>query len=194
MRQNLLLAIVIIAALIASGFFVINYFKKSTTLDEIEEQIADSNEEIQELTISNESLATEIDDIKSEQTIIQDAMAVETSNNVSQINSNEIIRNIMELGLKNGTSIIPLSNSGWLIVKIEQSDYQILKLNLSIEGNERSIINFIKGLQGLYPTLVIETFQIKTLIDIQTTDSETTNQTSSDDRLYSNLSVVIYSK
>ena len=99
----------------------------------------------------------------------------------------------MELGLKNGTNIIPLSNSDWSKEKIQEGDYQVLKLTLTIEGNEQSIINFITGLQDLYPTLVIENLQILT-IDTNTSDSINPNQTVNNDRFTSNLSIVIYSR
>jgi len=194
MRLNFLLAVVIIAALITSGFFIINYFKKSTTVDELEEQIATSNEEIQELTISKQSLATEIDDLKINQTTIQDAIIAENLTIAFKINSNEIIRNVMELGLENRTSVIPLSNSGWVKVKIQQGDYQVLTLTLTVEGNEPNVINFIRGLEDLYPTLVIESLRISIPITPQTSDSGTPDQTATDGRFYSNLGIAIYSR
>jgi hypothetical protein len=99
----------------------------------------------------------------------------------------------MELGLKNGTNIIPLSNSDWSEEKIHSGDYLVLKLTITIEGKEHNILNFIKGLQDLYPTLVIENLQILT-IDANTSDSTNSNQTVNNDRFTSNLSVVIYSR
>ena len=179
MRYTFLIAVVIVAALIVSGFFIINYFKQSSTADELEEQIATSNNEIQELAISSQSLATEIDDLKINQTSIQNAIEAENVIIAYKTNANEIIRDVMELGLKNGTSVIPLSNSDWTKVKIQQSDYEVSKLNLTIGGSEYSIINFIRGLQDLYPTLVIENIRIGP---------------STDDQLISNLGIAIYSR
>ena len=194
MRLNFMLVVVIVVALIASGFFFFNYLKKSTTVEELEEQIANSNKEIQELTISNETLAKEIDDIDTSQTAIQDAIIAENSNNTLITNSNEVIRDIMELGLKNGTSVIPLSNSGWTDAQIPQSDYQVLKLNLTIAAKEHSIINFVRDLQDLYPTLVIETLAINTLVTTQTSDSGIPNETATNDGIQSNITIAIYSK
>lgn len=189
MRQNFLLVVVIIAALIASVFFIINYFKKSTELEGLEEQIAASNIQIQELIISSETLAEEIDDLKVDQATLQNAIIEENSSVTLITDPNEVIRDIMELGLKHGISIIPLSNSGWTDAQISQSEYRVFKLNFTVESSELSIINFLRGLQDLYPTLVIESLWIGTL----TSDSELPNGAGTVGITQSKISIAIYS-
>lgn len=194
MRQNFLLVVVIIAALIASVFFIINYFKKSTELEGLEEQIAASNIQIQELIISSETLAEEIDDLKVDQATLQNAIIEENSSVTLITDPNEVIRDIMELGLKHGISIIPLSNSGWNDAQISQSEYRVFKLDFTVESSELSIINFIRGLQDLYPTLVIESLSIGTRITTQTSDSEIPNGVNTDDITQSKITIAIYSR
>lgn len=193
MRPNLIFIVLIIAALIASGFFVINYFKKSTTAAELGEQIVNANIKIQEFTISSENLSKEMDDLKIRQTTIKNTIISENTSIPSMTNSNEVIRNIMKLGLRNDTNVIPLKNSGWADLKIPQGNYQVLKLNLTIEAMEYNIINFVRGLQDLYPTLVIESLRIHPPVTIQTADSGIPNETATNEKIQSNLVIAIYS-
>jgi cell division protein FtsB len=194
MRLNFIIVVVIIAALIAGGYFGINYYRKSTTTNELQEQIDVSEQQIQALIISSENLAKEIDDLKNEQATIQDAITAKNTNIPLMTNSNEVIRNIMELGLRNGTNVIPLSNSGWVDVKIQQVDYHALTLTLTVEARQQNIINFVRGLQDLYPTLVIENIRISVPMVAQTPDSGIPGETTTDDRIQSNITIAIYAR
>jgi Tfp pilus assembly protein PilO len=194
MRLNFIIVVVIIAALIAGGYFGINYYRKSTTTNELQEQIDVSEQQIQALIISSENLAKEIDNLKNEQATIQDAITAKNTNIPLMTNSNEVIRNIMELGLRNGTNVIPLSNSGWVDVKIQQVDYHELTLTLTVEARQQNIINFVRGLQDLYPTLVIENIRISVPMVAQTPDSGIPGETTTDDRIQSNITIAIYAR
>ena len=194
MRLNFILVAVIIAALIASGFFIFRYFNKSSKIEELEVQIATSNKQIQELTLSSETLAKEIVDLRIIQTTLQDAIMAENPSISVNTNPNEVIRNIMELGLKHRTSVIPLLNSGWTEERASQGDYQVLRINLTVGSSEDSIINFVNDLQDLYPTLVIESLRIRTLITTNTSDSGTLNETAIDDITQSIINIAIYSR
>jgi len=194
MRLNFLLVVVIIAALIASGFFILNYFKKSTALEELEEKIDVSKIQIQELTLSSETLTEEIDDLKVDQTTLQNAIIEENSSITVITNPNEVIRDIMELSLKHGISIIPLGNLGWTDVQISQNEYRVLNLNFTVESSELSIINFVRGLQDLYPTLVIESLSIGTLVATQTSDAEIPDGANTDGIIQSKINIAIYSR
>jgi len=194
MRLNFILVAVIIAALIASGFFIFRYFNKSSKIEELEVQIATSNKQIQELTLSSETLAKEIVDLRIIQTTLQDAIMAENPSISVNTNPNEVIRNIMELGLKHKTNVIPLLNSGWTKEEILQGDYRVLRLNLTVGSSEDSIINFVNDLQDLYPTLVIESLRIRTLITTNTSDSGTLNETAIDDITQSIINIAIYSR
>jgi hypothetical protein len=100
----------------------------------------------------------------------------------------------MELGLRNGTNVIPLSNSGWVDVKIQQVDYHELTLTLTVEARQQNIINFVRGLQDLYPTLVIENIRISVPMVAQTPDSGIPGETTTDDRIQSNITIAIYAR
>ena len=191
MRLNFLLLFVIIAALGVSGFFLVNYFKHAKSVDNLSEQIAISNKEIQRLRTSNQSLEAEIESIKINQASIQDAITSDNLIITTKPNSNEIIRDVMKLAGKNGTSIIPLSTSDWVKQKIIQGDYQVLKITFNIQGTEQSVINFMRGLQDLYPTLVIENIRIITSDPTYDTGTPTSSTIG---RLYSRFSIALYAK
>ena len=191
MRLNLVLSLVIIAALGVSGFSLVNYFRQDKSVDNLVEQIATSNKEIQRLRTSSQSLEAEIESIKINQASIEDAITSDNLTITTKPNSNEIIRDVMKLAGRNGTSIIPLSTSDWAKRKILQGDYQVLKITFNIEGTEQSVISFMRGLQDLYPTLIIENIRI---IASDPTDSSETSTSYTIDRLYSEFSIALYAK
>ena len=191
MRLNFLLVVLIIAALGASGFFVINYFNQSTSAQDLEKQIETTNTKIQELTASNESLAAEIENLKAAQSEVQTALESQSPVVIDKPDSTEVIRSVMELGLNNGTTIIPLSTSDWAKVKILQGDYQVFRMNFKIEGTERNVIDFVRALQDLYPVLVIESFSISAAGTGETSGG---TSTPAEVQFSSNLIISVYAR
>lgn len=194
MRLNFLLAVVIIAALGAGGFFTVNYFRQSNEAKRLEQQSAQAEKAVRDLTASSRSLETEIEKIKIDQASVQDAIAAERLTFAAKPGSNEIIRNVMELGTKTGTSVIPLSASDWAKVKILRSDYEVFRISFKIEGNEQDTIGFVRSLQDLYPTLVIESLRISTPNATQGPDSKTEPAAPPDGKLHADLGIAVYAE
>ena len=73
------------------------------------------------------------------------------------MNSNDILEKILNLGETHQVTVIPLSSRDWSSTKLGQNEYQIFRMNLSLEGEQGSIVNFLAEMQSeLYPTLVLE--------------------------------------
>lgn len=160
MRLNFVVVIFIIAALAASGFFAINYFQDSTSADNLQKQIETTNTKVQEVTASTGSLTAEIEALKASQAEIQAALVTESPVPIDKPDPTQVIRSVMDLGVKYSLTIIPLSASDWSNVKVQQGSYEVFRMNFKIDGTEKQLVDFVRELPDLYPVVVIESFSI----------------------------------
>ena len=167
MRLRDLMGIVIIAALIAGGFSMNNYFKQSSVIDDLNSQISSTNQQLISLTRETGGLKTEI--ATSTANISQ---LVYTIGNESKpippdkIDSNRIVRDILVLGQQTGVIVVPLSTQDWSSVKTDGNDLQVFKVSLEALGSQENVVLFIRKLEVLYNTLVIGNITLNKVIEI----------------------------
>jgi Tfp pilus assembly protein PilO len=195
MRLNFIVVLFIIAALGASGFFAVNYFRDTTSADSLESDIEATNTKVEEMNASTQSLEAEIEALKTSQAEVEATLTSESPVPVEKPDSTEVIRTVMLLGIKHHLTIIPLSTSDWGSAKVGQGSYQVFKMNFKIEGTEKQLVDFVRELPTLYPVLVIESFNIGASGGGTSGATPTPTPTPAPESQYSsNLNIAVYAR
>ena len=157
-----LLAIGVIAALVASGFFYKDSLDQNKRVDSISAQIKNSTNMVTVVTNQTKATQVEVSDFTKSLADAQAAIAAEKEKMPVKMNSNEIVRKVMLTGGTANVTVIPLSTDEWAAAKVDKGSYFVFKMNIEISGEQEQVVEFIKRLQSdLYPTLVIESVNIK---------------------------------
>jgi hypothetical protein len=197
MMLRIILGIVIIAAVIQAGVFVSDYFNKSFAADALKSQIQNENQNMELLSAKIQELNTEIAGNTANVNKIMNAIAGESQYIPSErINSNEMVRELLELGQKNSVSVIPLTTQDWSEVKTPENDHQVLKMTLEILGTPEHITQFVGGLPELNNTLIIESIALAQNIEIPA--AEITPPTAANfshvEQFKANIALAVYAK
>jgi hypothetical protein len=89
-----------------------------------------------------------------------------------QLNTTTIINAILRLADEVGVKAIPLITQSWTPEKINNQDYSVFRLSVTLSGDFAGLANFIDQMEtGEPPTLAIESLLIDRATDL--TDGET---------------------
>ena len=160
MRLKITIVIIIIAALLASGYFIRDYLNQSAAADTLNAQLAATNLKIQQLTASSQTMTLQAGKTKASQAAVQASIATESLSVPTKVNTNIIVRDVLDTGEINQVTVIPLSTSDWARVKILQGDYWLFTMSLSLTGREQGLVYFINDMRSLYPTMIINGLSI----------------------------------
>jgi hypothetical protein len=197
MLIRFLIIIGVIAALVASGIFIKDYYDESSTADSISAQIQNTQKNIAVVSAQTHNLEAELGEITKRYESAQAAIEAEKNLMPDIINSNTIIQSILLLGDERHVSVIPLRTRDWTTIKIDKHDYHVFRMDLELNGEESNIIEFIDKLQySLYQTLVIENVNvIKTRETPEPSGTPTPTATPVPvETVKANLSLAIYAK
>ncbi len=174
--MKIILTVIIIGALAVGGFFLRDYFSQSAEAHSLQEQIANDNRTLKVVTTATSPLAGEINSLKIQQEQLRSAIATESVVIPERMNTNDIVRSILNAGDTYGLKVIPLSTTDWTEAKIDQKGYWVFKTNLELNGTQNGVVGFLKFIQNsLYPTLIIENLDLtQTLPSPTPTPTETT--------------------
>ncbi len=154
--MKVVVILVVIAAIALGGIFINDYFDKSAAADSLAGKIQNENKILTTISSANQKLAQEIADLNNKASQATLDIAKESKTIPTRMNSNEIVKNVLDKGLDNNVTVIPLSTQDWSNVKIGKHSYQIFKMSVEVTGEQNSLISFMEDLQGIYDTLVIE--------------------------------------
>jgi hypothetical protein len=161
MTLRIILGIVIVAAVIAGGVYISDYFNHSFVADALSSQIQNQNHNLDTLSDQTRELNTEITDNTANVNNLLYSIANESTVIPSEkIDPNDIIRAILEQGQKNLVTVIPLNTEGWSSVKTNGVDFQVFKLSLEVNGSMENLVEFVRQTQSLYSTLVIDNISL----------------------------------
>ncbi|MCR4393508.1 MAG: hypothetical protein NUV31_03950 [Dehalococcoidales bacterium] len=197
MLIRFLIIIGVIAALVASGIFIKDYYDESANADSISSQIQNTQKNIAIVSAQTRNLEAELSDFTKRYANAQAAIEAEKNMMPDKMNSNSIVRSVLLLGQEKRVSVIPLSTRDWTTVKIDKHDYHVFRMDLELNGEESDIIEFIDKLQySLYQTLVVEdVYVIKNRETPEPSGTPTPTATPvSVETVRANLSLAIYAK
>jgi Tfp pilus assembly protein PilO len=157
MVLKFLLAIPIIAAVVAAGFFYSDYQTKTDEADTLENKLQ-TDLKLEQSVIDQHQIL--IDELSSIEKDIQDMQAEIEEAAVAipeKMNSNDILEEVLDLGKDHMVSVLPLNSQDWSDSKIGQHTYHVFRMNLSLEGSQENIVEFLREMQSsLYPPMVLE--------------------------------------
>jgi Tfp pilus assembly protein PilO len=156
MREKTILAFIIIAALVAGGVFINGYFNQSAAADELANKVQNETNNLNTITGANQKLNQEIININNQTAQATQDMANESKAIPVKMNSNEIVRKVLDKGKDNAVNVIPLSTEDWSTLKLGKHNYQVFKMTVEVNGDQDKLISFVRDLQGLYDTITID--------------------------------------
>jgi Tfp pilus assembly protein PilO len=171
MLLKILLAIPIIAAIALAGIFYNGYQDVSKEAETLEKKVQADRTLEQTLSQKARDLAGQIDALNLNVRQLQASLDEASLAVPEKMNSNDILEKILKLGREYLVSVIPLNSRDWSTAKIGQHDYQVFRMDLSLEGTQEDIVDFLKEMQSeLYPTLVVEDVSLsKSVAPVTTT-------------------------
>ncbi|MBA7637517.1 hypothetical protein ES703_45162 [subsurface metagenome] len=148
-------------------YFLMNYRQERTEHEALAFQIAEASQTLAELPEVPQNLELQL-------AAVQASLAAEKRAFPSKVNSTEFINTILELADESGVKAIPLVTQSWSTEKISESDYQVFRLNVTVEGSFSQLLSFMSKLErGEYKTLVVENLSITRIPEEESTDEET---------------------
>jgi hypothetical protein len=163
MSSKLLIVLMTIIAFAVGASFYSSASNQQRSAALLEEKISNATQNLKTITDKNRFLEAEISGISSE---ISDArgklvLSKQSSLMPEMVNSNTIVRTVIEYGNKAGVKVIPLSTEDWKPVTIEKQDYHVFKMSVEVVGLKQNVIDFIRQVQDtINPYLVIESLDV----------------------------------
>lgn len=156
MKERTILALIIVAALIAGGVFLNGYFNQSAAADDLASKVQNDSRNLTTLNGANQKLNQEVTTINNQTTQVMQDLADEDNALPASMDSNKIVRDVLDTGKDNAVTVIPLSTQDWSTLKIGKHNYQVFKMTVEVTGDQDNLIKYVKGLQGLYDTITID--------------------------------------
>jgi hypothetical protein len=153
---KVILYILIVAAVVDAGIFLTKYFNQTYAADALAAQIQSENRNISTLADKTDELNLEIANHTADVNAVLSTIENEKVIIPAKTNTNDIVKTILNTGLENNVSVIPLSTRDWSTVKTGGNDYQVFVMSFAVEGQDRDVVQFVRAVQDLYSTLVLE--------------------------------------
>jgi Tfp pilus assembly protein PilO len=161
MEVKNLVALLLIVAVGFAGYFVSDYFNKSSEADSLSVQIQNTNQSVASVSNQTKAAEAELADLTKRANEIQTAIVAENLTMPARFNSNDLVQSILMLGKNSELIVIPLNTQEWTSVKIDKHSYQVFRMTIEVGGLQERLVDFVQQLQGtFYDTLVIESLTI----------------------------------
>jgi hypothetical protein len=196
LKVEILAGILLICALLAGWLFMSDYFTHTSTAEELTSQIQVQNNS---LALLSEKTRASIAEMVNNPTGIDELLSsIDRESKVipsETIDSNDILRAILNHGQKNMVNVIPLSTQDWSKGTYKGNDYQVFKIALQVSGAQDNVIQFIRRLPDLYKTLVIGNISLKNIIETSIAGAKAAPlATSSVAQISANLNLSLYTR
>lgn len=154
--RQLLIRVLIVCLLIGYIYFITDYLRQSRLQDELANQI---NDKAQALTLVPKP-ASDLQErlARAEQASLLTRQSMAPAN----VNITQTIDNILKLADKNNLKLTPLSTEQWAKKKAEETTYNVLQMELKIEGDFSDLVTFVQQLEDgkSFPSLAVERVDI----------------------------------
>ena len=149
MKNRLLIALIIIILIVAYAYFGMGYMNQRQEQETLTLKIAETTQSFAELPEPPRDLEQRLAAAQSDLATKQNAFP-------SQISSTEVTSSILKLADDCEVKAIPLETQPWSIESVGEHDYQVLRLELAIEGSFLYLSRFIRELEnGKFETLIV---------------------------------------
>jgi len=113
--------------------------------------------EIEEVDQSREALPESSTDFAERLAVVQAALVAENEMIPSEIDSSDVIDNILSLAQETGVKAIPLSTQPWREEHIGENTYRVFRISVEIEGLFSQVREYVNRLEsGELSTLIVE--------------------------------------
>jgi hypothetical protein len=148
--NKLAIILISIILLVVYGLLGMDYLKQNSEHEKL-------LSEIEEIEQSQEALPEPSTYYAEQLAIVQATLAAEGETIPSEINSSDVIDTILSLADDIGVKAIPLITQPWMDVHIGQNAYNVLRINVDIQGAFSLVKNYVSRLEsGVFQTLIIE--------------------------------------
>jgi hypothetical protein len=148
--NKLAIILISIILLVVYGLLGMDYLKQGSEHEKL-------LSEIEEVEQSREALPESSTYYAEQLAVVQATLAAESETIPSEINSNDVIDTILSLADDIGVKAIPLITQPWMRVHIGESAYNLLRVNVDVQGTLSLVKNYVSHLEsGVFPTLIIE--------------------------------------
>jgi len=149
-RSKLLIAILIISLLVVYYISGMDYINQRQEHEALAFQIATVTQELAQMSEPPQNLEQRL-------RAAQARLDAEQSIFPRQLNSTEIISNILGLANSLGVNAIPLVAQSWETEVVGENNYDVLRLSVAAEGNFSQLHSFVSKLEnGEYQTLFMK--------------------------------------
>jgi len=153
-RSKLLITILIIILLAVYYLFGTEYMKQCKEHEALTSQITDVTQVLAQIPEPPQDLEQRLE-------AAQASLAAEQSEFPGEINSNQVINTILELGDDCGVKAIPLVTQPWSVEKVGEHDYYVFRLNVAVQGSFSRLLTFVSELEnGESKTLIVENLTV----------------------------------
>jgi hypothetical protein len=162
MLVKIAIAVLVIIVVAFGGIIYNDYLGQTARAESVNTAIQNDINTGKIVSKGTDKINREIIEIDQKIDETREAIEKEDSLLPEKIDSNEIIREILVQGKADGVSIIPLSTREWTKTQVNKIDYQVLKINLEIKGQQTNVVHFIRQMQdSAYQTMVLESVTLK---------------------------------
>ena len=157
MKNRLLITLIIIILIVAYAYFGMGYMKQLQEQEALTLKIAETTQSFAELPEPPQNLEQRL-------AAAQTDLAAKQSAFPTKISSTEVTSNILKLADNYEVKAVPLETQPWSIEKIGEHDYQVLRLELAVEGSFLHLSRFIRELEDAkFETLIVEDLTLATV-------------------------------
>lgn len=146
------LAIILISVilLVVYGLLAMDYMKQGSEHEEL-------LSEIEGIEQSREAIPEPSTYYAEQLALVQATLAAEGQTIPSGINSSDVIDMILNLADDIGVKAIPLIAQPWMDVHVGQNEYNVLRINVDVQGSFLLVKDYISHLEsGEFQTLIVE--------------------------------------
>ncbi len=154
MKNKLLITVLIVILLVVYYLLGMDYLKQR-------QQQAALAPQINDVALLLEQMPEPPRELEQRLASAQDNLTAEQKAFPGEMNSTQVINNILKLADECQVKAIPLVTEPWSAVKIGEQDYYLFRLNVAVEGSFSNLVSFTGKLENeVFETLVVENLSV----------------------------------
>ena len=175
--------LIVIVLLVVYGFLGFDYAKQNRERSRLLSEIADADFELSLVPLPPpHNLEEQIAEA-------EDRLADELTAIPSEINTSQVINNILNLAKQHNVQAIPLLTQPWATEKVGGYLYRVFRINIEAEGSFVQLNDFISSLEGSqFNTLLVEHLNIESIIE------ESEEETTPPERFVASVDLVVFAE
>jgi hypothetical protein len=168
MSSKLIMILMLIIAIAIGASLYSSASAQQKTAALLEEKISNDTQNLKTISTKNRYIEEEITQISRDITAAKEKLlsSKQEIEMPEMVNSNIIVKTIIDYGNKAGVFVIPLATEDWDSVSIDKRDYHVFKMSIEVNGSQQNVIDFTRQVQDkIDQYLVIERLIISKYAD-----------------------------